>query len=90
MHYAMKTCVGMEVSSTILDLATRYGEWLASRPGRFTPWAKIPRYLLDRLSGPQSRYLSGGSKGNTTHRITGVPTKIRTDCLMNASLGLYC
>jgi hypothetical protein len=32
------------------------GEWSASRPGRFTPRGKSPRYPLDRkLDGPQSR-----------------------------------
>jgi hypothetical protein len=32
------------------------GEWTASRPYRFTPREKSPKYALDRrLSGPQSR-----------------------------------
>jgi hypothetical protein len=32
------------------------GEWSTSRPGRFTPRGKSPRYPLDRrLGGPQSR-----------------------------------
>jgi hypothetical protein len=50
----MKTFGGVEVYSTILDLGTRWGEWSASRPGRFTPGKRVPRYPLDRrVGGPQ-------------------------------------
>jgi hypothetical protein len=36
------------------DLGARWGEWLASRPGRALPPGKGSRYLLDkRLGGPR-------------------------------------
>jgi hypothetical protein len=40
------------------DLGARWGEWLASRPGRALPPGKGSRYLMDkRLGGP--RYVKG-------------------------------
>jgi hypothetical protein len=52
----MKVYGGVDVQKDVfLTLALVGGEWLASRPGRFTP-GKDPRYPLDRkLGGPQSR-----------------------------------
>jgi hypothetical protein len=39
-----------------LDSAVVGGEWSASRPGRFTPGGRAPRYPMDRrLRGAQSR-----------------------------------
>jgi hypothetical protein len=47
-----------------LTSALDVGEWLVSRPGRFTPW-KAPQYLLNRrLGGPQSRYGPFGEEKN--------------------------
>ena len=53
--YALKAYRGSRsITPPILILAIR-GEWLTSRPGRFTA-AKVPRYSLNRRSGgPQSR-----------------------------------
>jgi len=49
------------------------GEWLASRPGRFTP-DKERRYPLNRrLGGPQSRF-----RGFVKRYKFLVPTGIRT------------
>jgi hypothetical protein len=43
-------------STQFLTSALEGSEWSASRPGRFTPQGKSPRYPLDRrLDGPQSR-----------------------------------
>jgi hypothetical protein len=42
------------------------GEWLTSRPGRFTPQENSPWYPLDRrLGGPQSRSGGGGEEKNS-------------------------
>jgi hypothetical protein len=35
-------------------------------------------------------FLSGETKEDTKHRMTGVPAKIRTEPLMNARLECYC
>jgi len=44
-HHAMKTYWGNGgIAPRILDLGIRWGEWLAARPGRFTP--------RERASGP--------------------------------------
>jgi hypothetical protein len=53
----MKACGGVDVQIHIfLNSALAGGELSASRPGRFTPGGKSPRYPLDRkLDGPQSR-----------------------------------
>jgi hypothetical protein len=49
----------------ILDSALDGGEWLASRPGRFTQ-GKSRRYPLDRrLGGIQSRSGHGGEEKNS-------------------------
>jgi hypothetical protein len=52
------------------------GEWSASRPDRFTPGEKSPRYPLDkRLGGPQNRYGSSGRCGEEKILdLTGVRT----------------
>jgi hypothetical protein len=50
-----------------LTSALAWGEWSASRPGRFTPRGNSPRYPLDRrLGGTQSR--SGRREENWPHR----------------------
>jgi hypothetical protein len=57
----MKAYRGVDVQIHIfLTSALAGGEWSASRPGRFTPGGKSPRYPLDRrLGGPQSRSRRG-------------------------------
>jgi hypothetical protein len=54
-YHAMNTYWGVEVYlRAFLTSALDGGEWSASRPGRFTPQGKSPRYPLDRrLGGPQ-------------------------------------
>jgi hypothetical protein len=66
-HQAMKTYCGSGcIAARILNLGTRWGGWLASRLGRFTPQEKRPRYQLDRrLGGPQSRSGRGGEEKNS-------------------------
>jgi hypothetical protein len=53
----MKAYGGVDVSIHIfLTSALIGGEWLALRPGRFTPRGKSPQYPLHRrLGGQQSR-----------------------------------
>jgi hypothetical protein len=53
----MKALGGEEIYLLlILNLGTRWGEWLASRPGRTLAPGKVPRYpLCRRLGMPQSR-----------------------------------
>jgi hypothetical protein len=41
-HHAMKTYWGVEVQLHALTSALDGGEWLASRPGRFTPRERAP------------------------------------------------
>jgi len=36
-HHALKTWVSGGIAPHILNLATRYGEWVASCSGHFTP-----------------------------------------------------
>jgi hypothetical protein len=53
-YYAMK--VSGCIDPCFLDLGTGW-EWSPSRPGRFTPGERAPRYPLDRgLGRPQGRY----------------------------------
>jgi nitrogen fixation protein len=51
-HRATKTCGEWRYNSTILDVGSRWGVWLALLPSHFTLW-KSPRYSLNRrLGGP--------------------------------------
>jgi hypothetical protein len=45
------------IATPVLTLALDGDEWSASRPGRFTPGGKGPRYLLNRRfrGGAQSQ-----------------------------------
>jgi hypothetical protein len=63
----MKTYWVMEVElHAFIGLALDGGMWSASRPGRFTPEVRTPRYPLRRkLSGPQSP--SGCCGGDKSH-----------------------
>jgi hypothetical protein len=56
-HYATKAYGGVDVYIHIFfTSALFFGEWSASRSGRFTPQGKSPRYPFDsRLGGHQSR-----------------------------------
>jgi hypothetical protein len=54
------------IAPRILTTAINGGEWSASRPCRFYPQGKSPRYPLDRrLGGPQSRSGRGGEEKNS-------------------------
>jgi len=66
-HHAMETYLGSgDIAPHILNRGTRWSEWPASRPGRFTLGVKSPRYTLDRnLGGPQS--LSGQGEEKKFH-----------------------
>jgi hypothetical protein len=63
----MKTYRGVDIQIHVfLTPALVRGELSASRPGRFTPRGKSPRYPLDRrLSGPQNRSLRRGASTGT-------------------------
>jgi hypothetical protein len=48
------------------------GEWLVSRPGRFTPFERVPgTHWIGRLVGPQSRSGRGGEEKNS-HPLPGL------------------
>jgi hypothetical protein len=66
-HHSMKTYWGVEVQlHTFLTSVLDGGEWSNSRPGRFIPGRKNPRYLLDRrLGGPQSWCGRSGEEKNS-------------------------
>jgi hypothetical protein len=57
------------------------GEWSASRPGRFTPSKRAPRYTLDwRLGGLQSRSGRCGVKKNVLSlRVSNPGRKARSN-----------
>jgi hypothetical protein len=89
----MKEYGGMDRHFLTLELAG--SEWLASRPGRFTPGER-PRYPLDRrLGGPQSR---SGRRGEekivaptgTQTRLLGHPASRYTDYAIPACFPLGC
>jgi hypothetical protein len=56
-HYAMKTYGGVDVHVQIYILLTSAlvgGEWLASRPGRFTPGERAPGiHCIGDWAGPR-------------------------------------
>jgi hypothetical protein len=70
----MKAYGGLDVQTHVfLISALDGGEWSVSRPSRFTPEGKNPRYPLERrLCGPQSR-----SGRREEEKILG-PTRART------------
>jgi hypothetical protein len=56
MHYAIKTCEGVDVQMQVFLISALDGEWLASHPRLFYPRGKSPQYPLDRrLDGPQDQ-----------------------------------
>jgi hypothetical protein len=83
-HYAMKAYEGVDVYIHIfLTSALVGGEWSASRPCRFTPRLKSPRYPLDRrLSEPQNRAGRCGEE----KILYSVQTGSRYRCLIHVLL----
>jgi hypothetical protein len=61
----MKACWSGDIAPRILDLGTRWGEWSASRPGRFNP----------RETAPGTHYI-GGCVGPTAGLDEVVKRKI--------------
>jgi hypothetical protein len=58
------------VAPRILNLGTKYRWMLISRPSRFIPWGKSPRYLMDRkLDWPQ---ICSGRGGEETLPLPGI------------------
>jgi len=49
--------MGMEVQLHALTSALDGGEWLASRPGHFTPWGKSPLYPLEAGWAPEPAWV---------------------------------
>jgi hypothetical protein len=72
----MKAYGGVNVWIHIfLTLVLVGGEWSASRPSRFTPGERAPRYPLDRrLGGPQSRSARRGGENILDRTGTRTPT----------------
>jgi len=76
--HVMKPC-GMEVYfHSFLTLVLHRGEWLASRPGRFTPGKSPWSALNERLGEPQGP--SGYFEGDNSYKRRRLRCGAQTDC----------